>query len=117
MSDSVRHFMAFGRDRILLACNTAHLFLPDIYNRVPEAEGKIVNIIDVCTDGLREMGIDEVYLLASEGTIDSGIYQDACEARGIRCQVPHKEDYSSMSFRMICARKILTIFRRRREIS
>ena len=94
MSDSVRHFVECGCDRILLACNTAHLFLPDIYCRVPGAEGTIINIIDVCADGLREMGIDEACLLASEGTIDSGIYQKACEMRGIRCEVPQKEDYS-----------------------
>lgn len=96
MSDSVRNLVKSGCNRILLACNTAHLFLPDIMRQVPEAEGKIVNIIEVCADGLCEDGIREVFLLASEGTIESGIYQKECSARGIRCEVPYKEEYSQL---------------------
>ena len=96
MSDSVRNLVKSGCNRILLACNTAHLFLPDIMRQVPETEGKIVNIIEVCADGLCEDGIREVFLLASEGTIESGIYQKECSARGIRCEVPYKEEYSQL---------------------
>lgn len=96
MSDSVRNLEKSGCNRILLACNTAHLFLADIMRQVPEAEGKIVNIIEVCADGLCEDGIREVFLLASEGTIESGIYQKECSARGIRCEVPYKEEYSQL---------------------
>ena len=96
MSDSVRNLEKSGCNRILLACNTAHLFLQDIVRQVPEADGKIVNIIEICVDGLRENDEKEVFLLASEGTIDSGIYQEACSARGIRCEVPYKEEYSQL---------------------
>ena len=96
MSDSVRNLEKSGCNRILLACNTAHLFLPDITRQVPEAEGKIVNIIEICADGLRENDEKEVFLLASEGTIDSGIYQEACSARGIRCEAPYKEEYTRL---------------------
>ena len=96
MSDSVRNLERSGCNRILLACNTAHLFLADIMRQVPEAEGKIVNIIEVCADGLIENDEKEVFLLASEGTIDSGIYQEVCSVRGIRCEVPYKEEYSQL---------------------
>ena len=96
MSDSVRNLEKSGCNRILLACNTAHLFLADIMRQVPEAEGKIVNIIEVCADGLIENDEKEVFLLASEGTIDSGIYQEVCSVRGIRCEVPYKEEYSQL---------------------
>ena len=96
MSDSVRNLEKSGCNRILLACNTAHLFLADIMRQVPEAEGKIVNIIEVCADGLIENDEKEVFLLASEGTIDSGIYQEACSARGIRCEAPGKEEYTCL---------------------
>ena len=96
MSDSVRNLERSGCNRILLACNTAHLFLPDIMRQVPEADGKIVNIIEVCADELHENDEREVFLLASEGTIESGIYQKECSARGIRCEVPYKEEYSQL---------------------
>lgn len=35
-------------------------------------------------------GVKEVYLLGSEGTIDSSIYQNALEKYGIKCIVPKK---------------------------
>ena len=94
MSDSVSNLVKCGCDRIILACNTAHLFLPDILSRVPEAEGRIRNIIETLADGLCEGNVREVFLLASEGTIDSGIYQETLGRRGIRCDYPGKDEYA-----------------------
>lgn len=94
MSDSVRGLIRSGCSRILLACNTAHLFLEDIYRQVPEAGGRVLNIIETCADGLSEHEVREVLLLASEGTIESGIYQRACQARGIRYKAPQREEYT-----------------------
>ena len=93
MADSVQNLIGSGCDRILIGCNTAHLFLPDIYRKVPRARGKIVNIIEACAEEIAGSGVEEVYLLASEGTIESGIYQSVCAARGIRCIAPEKEEY------------------------
>lgn len=94
MTDSIRSLIRSGCDRLLLACNTAHLFLPDIYRKLPEARERIVNIIEVCADGLCADGIKEAFLLASEGTIDSGIYREVLGQRGISCKAPGKEEYS-----------------------
>lgn len=96
MSDSIHQLIRAGCDRILLACNTSHLFLPDIFRQVPEAEGRVVNIIEVCMDGLSENGIKDVFLLASEATIESRIYQKSAKARGIRCKAPQKEEYRQL---------------------
>ena len=93
MADSVRNLIQSGCSRIMLACNTAHLFLSDICSQVPEAEGKLVNIIEVCADALSEEKVREVFLLASEGTIDSGIWQKACLARRVLCEAPATEEY------------------------
>lgn len=96
MSDSVHNLIRAGCDRILLDCNTSHLFLPDIFRQVPEAEGRVVNIIEACMDALSENGIADVFLLASEATIESGIYQESAKAGGIRCKVPRKEEYRQL---------------------
>ena len=93
MSDSISNLIKSGCDRIMLGCNTAHLFIPDICSRVPEAAGRLINIIDICAAGLYDEGIKEVYLLASEGVIDSDIYQEALGMRKICCKVPKKEEY------------------------
>ena len=34
-------------DIIVLPCGTAHLFLPDVYKKIPEAAEKVLDIIDV----------------------------------------------------------------------
>lgn len=96
MSDSVRNLINSGCDRIILACNTAHLFLSDVCSLLPAAEGRIVNITTVCVDELCDKNENDVFLLASEGTIESGIYQQACAVRGIRCETPGKEDYAPL---------------------
>lgn len=77
MADSMQHLTDAGCNRIILACNTSHLFLPQIYQKVPEIEGKVVNIIHTCVEKISKDDIRQVYLLGSEGTIESGIYQNA----------------------------------------
>ena len=96
MSDSMRHLVEAGATRIILACNTSHLFLPKIYEKVPEAEERVIHIIRACVDRIEKDGLKSVYLLGSEGTIDSHIYQDALVARGIECLVPAPEEYADL---------------------
>ena len=93
MSDSIQHLIDSGCDRIILACNTSHLFLSKIYERVPELEGKIIHIIENCVRVIKNDNIKSVYLLGSEGTISSKIYQDALEKEGEECITPIQREY------------------------
>ena len=94
MSDSMQSLVDSGCNKILLACNTSHLFLPKIYQKIPSLEGKVVNIIQNCISKIKCDGIKQVYLLASEGTIQSEIYQNALNKEGIICVVPAEREYS-----------------------
>lgn len=87
MSDSMKHLVDSGCTKIILACNTSHLFLPKIYEKVPELRNKVMNIIDNCIEEIKNDGADVVYLLGSEGTIESRIYQSKLEQNGIKCLV------------------------------
>lgn len=93
MADSMQYLTDAGCNRIILACNTSHLFLPQIYQKVPEIEGKVVNIIHTCVEKISKDDIRQVYFLGSEGTIESRIYQNALEKRGIKCVVPERSEY------------------------
>jgi aspartate racemase len=93
MVDSMQSLVNSGCNRIILACNTAHLFLPKIYKKVPELEFRVINIISNCVKQIKNDNVKEIYLLASEGTIDSKIYQDVFEKEGITCNVPKHNDY------------------------
>ncbi len=94
MTDSMQNLVDSGCTHIVLACNTSHLFLPEIYKKVPPLENKVINIIQQCVSTIQNDGVKEVYLLGSEGTIDSCIYQNALEKYGIKCIIPKKEEYS-----------------------
>ena len=87
---------AANATRIVLACNTSHLFLPRVYETVPEAEEKVVHIIRSCADALERDGIRSTYLLGTEGTIDSHIYQDYLAEKGIECLAPSQDEYSGL---------------------
>lgn len=95
MADSIRNIMNMcgGDVRIILACNTSHLFLPQIYKLVPEAKNKVVDLIFNCVNQIKLDNNKEIYILGSEGTIESGIYNKELEKNGIMCQIPEKEEY------------------------
>ena len=96
MADSMQQLLRMGCNRIVLACNTSHLFLPLIYRKVPQVERIVVNIIDNCVEKIINDKIKEVYLLASEGTIDSCVYQNALDKVGITCLAPRKNEYNTL---------------------
>lgn len=93
LTDSVRSLIHAGATKIILACNTSHCFLNDIYANVPEAEGKIVSIIDACCNEIAEAGETEVSLIASEGTIQSGVFSQGLKPREITVRSPENEQY------------------------
>lgn len=93
LCDSVVSLLRAGATRIVLACNTSHCFLPDIYQAVPEAQGRIISIIDACCRELADAHENSVSLIASEGTIQSGVFHQALEPYGISVTVPAAEQY------------------------
>ena len=97
MTDSIDQFLRIPkkgeRVRIILDCNTSHLFLPKIFEKIPKAKKSVVNLIDSCVNQIFKDNIKEVYLLGTEGTIESEVYQKALTQKGIACRVPKKNQY------------------------
>ncbi len=96
MMESIDNLIKAGCSKIILACNTSHIFLPYIYDRMPAAKEYIVNIVDVCVNKAIDDGIKKVHLLASEATIESGLYQKYLEAKSIICKVPSESEYVNL---------------------
>lgn len=94
MSESICNLSDSGCDKIILACNTSHLFLPEIFKMYPNIEDKIINIVDKCVSKVKEYKLNDIFLLASEGTIESRIYQEKLSKYNIKCVTPSKEEYS-----------------------
>ena len=93
MTESMQNLINSGCTRIILACNTSHLFLNEIYRTVPELEDKVINIIDNCVEKIENDKIKTIFLLGSEGTIESKIYQKALNTKNIDCIVPNEDEY------------------------
>jgi aspartate racemase len=76
-----------GADLIAIPCNTAHAFIAPIEARL---RVPIVNMMCATVDYLRDAfpGLTRVGLLATDGTIASGVYREALEAQGMTQVVP-----------------------------
>lgn len=96
MRESLVNFSKMGCNKIIMGCNTAHLFLDEIIEGTPELENKVVNIIDVCVNEVKRKSITEVYLIATEGTIDSGIYHERLKQIGVKCISPENGEYDKI---------------------
>lgn len=96
MTESMQGLIQSGCNKIVLACNTSHLFLPHIYKTVPDLEQYVIHIIDCCVKKIDEDNIKEIFLLGSEGTIESGIYQKALSKKNITCLVPKQDEFTKL---------------------
>lgn len=95
MADDARRLAAFGADFLVLPCNTAHSFTEEI---VAAVEVPLLSIVDeTVTEAQRRVpGLARAGVLATTGTIRSGVYQRALEARGIEALSPDDDDQAAV---------------------
>lgn len=96
LTDSVQFLINGGATHIILACNTSHVFLDKIYERIPDAKNKIVHIIDELAKVISGDGVKQVFLLASEGTIETKIYSKYFDKCGIKINYPDEKDFEKL---------------------
>ena len=92
LCDSVSHMIDAGVSRIVLVCNTSHYFLKDITERLPQSRDLFINIIEECANAFRQG--EKAELIASEGTIDSGIYRSVMKEHGVDLIEPDDSKYA-----------------------
>lgn len=98
ISDSLKSLINAGASRIILACNTSHLFLEKVYEKHPEFEPKVVNIVKETADRVAKDNVKRVYILGSEATIDSALYQNALKRNGVKSAVPDTSEYPALRY-------------------
>ncbi|HHI01312.1 MAG TPA: amino acid racemase [Thermococcus litoralis] len=87
--DSAKKLEEWGADFIIMPCNTAHYFAEEIQKAI---KIPLINMIEETASYVASLGMKRVGILATMGTIVSGIYQKALEKRGIKGVVPSVED-------------------------
>jgi aspartate racemase len=74
-----------GATFLAFPCNTAHYFLPEVEVRVSVP---IIDMIEETAIEVEKAGISNIGILATDGTIKTGIYQKALKRRGIEAEIP-----------------------------
>ena len=98
LTDSICRLVHAGCDKVILACNTSHVFLKDVFAKEPRLYPYVLNIIKICAEELMSKGVNEVSLIATEGTILSRIYQDTFVKYNIIVNVPTDETFSNLRY-------------------
>lgn len=98
ISISVKKLLDIGADVIVFACGTAHAFLSDVIDRVPESKSKIVDMLTV-TNNYIESNIgknQKVLIIAAEGMLKHRIWSSYCS--NIECVEPTNKCYGEIRF-------------------
>lgn len=77
-----------GATFLAFPCNTAHYFLPQVEAAVSVP---IINMIEETAAEVEQAGISKIGILATDGTVKTGIYQKALKARGIEAEIPDEK--------------------------
>lgn len=77
-----------GADFLAIPCITAHYFLEEIESRL---DIPIVHLTEELAQDIRQKEINKVGILATTGTIQSGVMRNELEKAGIEVVVPDKE--------------------------
>lgn len=87
---SARKLERLGASFIVMPCNTAHLFLPYLRQAVR------IPFIDMIAETASILREPVVGLLATETTVRTKLYHEACAARGIEVLAPPSDDQISI---------------------
>ncbi len=79
-----------GADVIAIPCNTSHYFWQDLQDQV---DVPVIHMVRRTVEHIREKntGIAKIGVLATDGTVHSGIYAWECERLGLDCVTPPAE--------------------------
>lgn len=80
LKNGIEALVQSGCRILAVPCNTAHAFVPDLAKK---AGIQLISIVDVTAEMISKQGITSVGLLATTGTVHSGIYTTAIRHRGI----------------------------------
>ena len=94
ISQSMKNMLQLGADHIILVCGTAHFFLKDVYKKVPEAEKRVINMIELTKRYVTNNGIDKALIVAAEGTLKKRVYETVLGEK--HCVSPGDEYFSTI---------------------
>jgi len=92
LGKSIDNMILYGANRVFVGCHTAHIFLKEVLEEREDYQGIVLNILDLCRKYCSENHISTVRLLASEGTVQTGIYEQYLSSEGIEISNPSDKE-------------------------
>ncbi len=83
-----------GVDFIVIACNTVHYFIEEMRSAISIP---IYSIVEETVNKVKELGLKNVGLLASQSTFELGLYVDHLDKANISYMLPEKSDYDKVT--------------------
>lgn len=93
MVKSARRLESIGADVLIMPCNTAHNYYHSIEGAVSVP---VLHMIALTRDALRARGVKCAGLLATDGTVQTGIYQRTFAQSGIELLTPDADGQSAV---------------------
>ncbi|MBQ5567593.1 MAG: amino acid racemase, partial [Oscillospiraceae bacterium] len=90
---SARRLADAGADVLIMPCNTAHNFYDAVQGAV---DIPVLHMIALTRDALLARGVRRAALLATDGTVQTGIYQRVFSGSGIDLLVPEGDDQAAV---------------------
>lgn len=96
LARDARRLERFGVSFLVMPCNTAHYFTQQVLDAITVP---FVSIVDVTVAAARRRapGLTTVGLLATAGTVASGVYEDAFAVHGIEVVTPDEADQARVN--------------------
>lgn len=89
MTATIKRLEQAGADILLMPCNTAHFFYDDLQ---AATACPILHMLKLTAEEIKGRGLKNVCLLATDGTVQTGIYSKLFEQNGIGYMLPEPEE-------------------------
>jgi aspartate racemase len=91
--DALKILENSGCDLIAIPCNTSHYFYGELQG---SCRAEILNMIDLTAEKIKNLGIAKVYLMATGGTIKTGVYEKYLSDKNIEIMPASDEEIEEM---------------------
>ena len=93
MLASAKRLEAAGADFIVVACHAAHYYLPEIKKQIGIP---VIDMPEEVAKLLKMKGVNKAAVLATDGTVRSGLYGAALERFGIQAVYPDEDQQKTV---------------------
>ena len=94
MKQALGRLAALGVGTVAIACNTAHAWHSQLQEAFPQV--RVLHAMEEVAAELVGRRVEQVGLLATEGTYASGLYEAALQARNIACVIPTAQERTTL---------------------